>query len=173
MSSTIISFLTTCGDIGQYALPIGVGLHAIYKGHRKEGLALGVSAGIQQIVLDTLKKVIAAPRPYPNHLRLDSFPSGHSAGAFLAVGFLLALDRIYPEKSDKPYLNTAYKTSIFSLALVVAISRYLCRMHWPIDIAAGSSLGLFFGSAASLIPHLINKSRLQICNGNCEKSLLQ
>lgn len=83
MSFAIIPALKVVGDIGQFALPIGVGLHALYKGHREEGVSLGVTAGVQQIVLNVLKSCIEAPRPFPNHLRLDSFPSGHAAAVLI------------------------------------------------------------------------------------------
>ncbi|MES2122375.1 MAG: phosphatase PAP2 family protein [Chlamydiota bacterium] len=152
---TIIPLLTTFGHFAQFALPIGTGLHALYKGYHKEALSLGAVSGIQNIVVKLVKNIISAPRPYPNHLRLNSFPSGHTTGAFLAVGFVLALDFVHSQKSNTPYISTASKACIVALAGIVGLSRHLCRAHWPIDIVAGSFIGMFFGSTGALAPQWI------------------
>lgn len=135
-------FFERLGDVGQYALPLGVGLHALYRGHIKEAMALGLSAAVQQVALFTLKYLIVAPRPFPYGNRLDSFPSGHTAGAFLAIGFVFALDRCHIQRS-----STTYKVCLIALAFFVGLSRILSQNHWPVDVAAGAFLGLFFGVA--------------------------
>lgn len=151
----MISTVTKFGDYGQVALPLGVGVHALYKGHTKEGVALAISAALQQIVLEVLKYSTGVPRPFPHQHRLDSFPSGHTAGAFLAVGFILALDRSKPNSS----INTFYKVAIIALAIIVGLSRYLSNHHFPIDIAVGGLLGISFGVLACYLPHLTLFSR--------------
>lgn len=154
----LIPLLTTFGHVAQYALPIGAGLHALYRGYQKEAFSLGIASGIQNIVVKLIKNTVSAPRPYPHHLRLNSFPSGHATGAFLAVGFVLGLELVHSRTSDRPYLSTASKVGIVSMAILVGVSRYLARMHWPIDIALGSFLGMCFGGASVVVPQ-------QYCKG--------
>jgi membrane-associated phospholipid phosphatase len=137
--------LEILGDIAQYALPTGAALYAIQKGETRAGLSLVLTAAIQQVVLNTLKKYIIAPRPFPNHERLDSFPSGHTAGAFLSVGLISAI----------PCVGKAAKTALLAASLLVGLSRYLCSMHHPIDIAAGCAIGLIFGSLAGCMKRVV------------------
>lgn len=132
------------GHVGQVLLPLGAGLYAYYSGYQKECLALGASAGVMKMALLASKHFIASPRPYPHAMLLDSFPSGHTAGAFLAVGFAFAIDCL----DAKPLFTGTQKAAIFGLALITGISRYVAHMHWPIDIAAGALLGLICGVSA-------------------------
>jgi len=62
-------------------------------------------------------------RAYKAH----SFPSGHATTAF-AIGGLLALG----------LASRAWAAAIVALASVVALSRALVGVHWPLDILAGA-----------------------------------
>lgn len=130
-------FLETVGDITQFALPVGAGLVALaHPEYRKAALSLGVAAGIQKIALLFLKK--AFPRPRPTGTALDSFPSGHTAGAFLAVGFSASI-------LGKEHPATLL---LFTLATVTGVSRHIAKKHWPSDIAFGAVMGIVFSVSA-------------------------
>lgn len=122
------------GDYGQFLIPIVSGVYTLSQGGNGEGVSLVVCTVIQQIVIETLKKVL--PKERPNG-KLGSFPSGHSAGAFLGVGFLAS------QHGLSPMVVTA-----LAGAILVGVSRYHSKNHWPIDILAGASIGLAFGTIA-------------------------
>ncbi len=84
-----------------------------------------------------LKNSIRRPRPkesiigfIPRHKPSDqfSFPSGHTAAAFL---FATLLSAFYPQ----------VMVLAFSIAGLIALSRVLLGVHYPSDIAAGILLG--------------------------------
>lgn len=159
-SSLFIQSLTIFGDVFEFALPVGVGLDALRRGYTQEMFFLSLCAGVQQVLLYTLKSVITAPRPFPNQWQLDSFPSGHTAGAFLAVGFLFAFDYFSRQYAYKPYVSSSCKIVVTLAAALVGISRYLSLMHWPSDVIAGATLGIFFGGAAVVLSFLVKRHKL-------------
>ncbi len=61
-----------------------------------------------------------------------TFPSGHSANAFLFMLFFCMLVR-----------SKAWKFAFFIVALLVAISRIYLSKHFVIDTVAGAALGVF------------------------------
>lgn len=89
-------------------------------------------------------------RPRPCHADLDranllpvpdqySFPSGHTAGAFVFAG---AVTRMFP----------AFALPVWVFACCVGYSRVYNRLHFPADIFAGALLGsLCFLSASFLL----------------------
>lgn len=64
-----------------------------------------------------------------------SFPSGHTAAAFV---FVMMLARFYP----------SLMLPGFVLALMIGASRVLLGVHYPSDIAAGALLGVLASLAA-------------------------
>ncbi|WP_415893484.1 phosphatase PAP2 family protein [Neptuniibacter sp. PT8_73] len=71
-----------------------------------------------------------------------SFPSGHSAAAFV---FASLVAHFYPEFSAVSYV----------LAVAIGMSRVLLGVHYPTDILAGAVLGLSCAATAiTLIPFL-------------------
>lgn len=142
----IIPAIKIAGDIGEYALPIGAALYGAYKDYKRETAFFVHTATLNQIIVKVLKKTIKVPRPFPNERLLTSFPSGHAATAFLAVGFLFALDYVH-----KDSIHPAAKASVVALAVFVCATRYICRFHWATDLVAGAVLGTFFGALAPLI----------------------
>jgi membrane-associated phospholipid phosphatase len=66
-----------------------------------------------------------------------SFPSGHAATAFAAA---VAVALVYP-RLGKPLL---------ALAALVAVSRVYLGVHYVLDVAAGTMLGVAVGVAAAM-----------------------
>jgi undecaprenyl-diphosphatase len=65
----------------------------------------------------------------------SSFPSGHAATAFAAA---VAVALVYP-RLGRPLL---------ALAVVIAVSRVYLGVHYVLDVAAGTLLGIAVGLAA-------------------------
>ena len=61
----------------------------------------------------------------------NSFPSGHTVGAFAIGGVLMLASRSVP-----------LRLVAFFLAIGVACARVLAFRHWPSDVVASASLGL-------------------------------
>jgi len=91
-----------------------------------------------------LKNLIGGPRPAAimpaeqlhvigSQLLSHSFPSGHTATAFLFAGIVLM--------SRRPPLLAAI--AVLSLATLTGLSRIAVGAHWPIDAIAGAAGGWF------------------------------
>jgi len=105
--------------------------------------ALAVTSAALLVTL--LKDVFDRARPPVAHPGLDpigivpasaSFPSGHAATAFAAA---VAVALVYP-RLGRPLL---------ALAVVVAMSRVYLGVHYVLDVAAGTLLGIAVGIAAA------------------------
>lgn len=80
-------------------------------------------------------------RPYDQDVK-TSFPSGHSASAWATA---TSLSYAYGWPLAVP---------TYSAALLTMASRLTDDRHWLSDTIAGATLGLFWGRATSLHPHL-------------------
>ncbi len=130
--------LTSLGDAA-----VALGLLLPFVGRRPRVVLGGVlSALLATLCVQTLKSVLALPRPAavldPGLLRIigpeihtRSFPSGHTATAFVLAGIIvLAL---------RP--SSAWRWGLLSLAAAVGLSRIAVGAHWPLDVLAGAALG--------------------------------
>jgi membrane-associated phospholipid phosphatase len=125
-------------NIGQFLIPVSSGLYALYKGDYIEARRLLIAAAAQKIQLVFLKHLF--PRVRPNGLDHKSFPSSHTAGAFLGVGLSLA-----------KYGLMAPSTLIGLIgAIWVGCSRFFTNHHWPSDVLAGAVIGLINGAIAGI-----------------------
>lgn len=122
------------GDYGQVATPVIGALYAFSKKDWKGCGVLAVMLVVNQIAIDSLKHLTAVTRP---NGKLLSFPSGHTAAAFLGAGFIVK--RYF--KQDTLSLRLLSITSV-ATAIFVGYSRFYCRAHWVSDIVGGASLGL-------------------------------
>jgi membrane-associated phospholipid phosphatase len=118
---------TEIGDIGQVALPAaGFALavaHHDGKGVRELALASATTLG----VVFALKPIINRRRPNGgNH----SFPSGHTASAFMGAAFL------------QVRYGWAYGLPAYAAAAFVGYSRVHAKEHWTTDVLAGGTLGI-------------------------------
>jgi membrane-associated phospholipid phosphatase len=84
----------------------------------------------------------------------DSFPSGHTALAFMAAGFLTStFSTEFPQSRWKaPVIAASY-----SIAMAVGAGRILSGSHFLTDVIAGAAIGSLYGY---LIPHLHARKRI-------------
>lgn len=114
----------------------------------KSALWMGVSLGIQALIVAGVKFSINAKRPIeinPDFVRQipnleihhwQAFPSGHTAVAFFTMGWL-AMN--YP-KHMKHQLKMAGALSL--LALGIGYSRMYLAQHSLVDVCAGATIAL-------------------------------
>lgn len=100
-------------------------------------LALALGFAVELPLYLFLKRAIQRPRPADAQAALNafikpsdrfSFPSGHTAAAFMVAVLVSAW---YPVMAPM----------LFSVALAIGASRVLLGVHYPSDIAAGALLG--------------------------------
>lgn len=84
--------------------------------------------------------------PWLVNLYHDSFPSGHTMGAF---GFFLILNHFMP--ANKWYISLTF----FLLACACAYSRIYLGQHFFSDVVAGSLIGVLFSLLILIFTHFI------------------
>lgn len=135
-----ILLITSLASYVWYILIIGFLLN---KPTRKIGAILAVAMILQYLVNGgVLKHLFARVRPCNVDTTVEllvkrpkgfSFPSGHSAAAFCAVGVL------YGARMKKLLWPS------FILACLIAFSRLYLYVHFPTDVLAGALCGFFIG----------------------------
>lgn len=120
------------------------------------GLAEGLNAGM----VHGLKNVVDYTRPDG---RRRSFPSGHTANAFL--GAHLTFKEF---KDSSPVL--AY--SGYAMALLVAGSRVYKNRHWMADVIAGAGIGILSVELSYLIYFPLRNALARKANTKFSKNLL-
>ena len=117
----------------------GMALAAAVTGRRRLAIAAAIALPVEKAFEVGIKKLRPTPRPLfvqPTVLRDDapvegeSFPSGHAAIAFTAVGLLA------------PHLSTRVTAAACALAGGTALIRVSQGAHHPIDALAGAAMGL-------------------------------
>jgi undecaprenyl-diphosphatase len=83
----------------------------------------------------------------------NSFPSRHSAMAFMSAGFLTSA--FCAEFPDSPWKLSVISAG-YSLAVVISATRILSGNHFLTDILAGAAIGSLYGY---LIPYLHRKPK--------------
>lgn len=119
-------------------------------------LAEGINGGAVQ----WLKKGVHVDRPDG---RPRSFPSGHTANAFLGAHVA------YKEfKDSSPWL--AY--SGYALATMVGVSRIYNNRHWVADVLAGAGIGILSVELSYLIYFPIRNAIAQKVNAKASRNLV-
>ena len=89
------------------------------------------SVGIMATAVNGLKYTVQRPRP--DGSRNNSFPSGHTATAFMTATML------YKEYG---WRSPWFSIGGYTLAAATGVSRILNNKHWMTDIAAGAAIGI-------------------------------
>ncbi len=134
-----VDLLRKFGDIAQWAIPVFALGYANGKGLSSESKQFLVTAAVQQIAIDSIKYLTHIRRP--NGKSLDSFPSGHATAAFFGAGFYLAVS----QTEENQFRKTTIRTTLFFLAALTGLSRYLSKRHWTCDVVFGACMGTCFG----------------------------
>ena len=135
-----ILLITSLANYVWYVLIIGLLLN---KSTRKLGVILALAMILQYLINGgILKHLFARVRPCNVDTTVEllvkrpkgfSFPSGHSAAAFCAVGVL------YGAKIKKLFWP------VLVLAYLIAFSRLYLYVHFPTDVLAGAFCGFAIG----------------------------
>lgn len=129
--------LSRIGMYGAVWLALGVVLAVA---RRRPGTALWTIAAYATATLSASALKAAIPRERPRLPTLvprpgtHSFPSGHAATSFACAALLAAVE---------PRL----RIPLYVLAALIAFSRLEAGVHFPLDVLAGSVLGLVLGGA--------------------------
>lgn len=107
------------------------------------------SASIMGITVNTVKHTVQTPRPdgSNNH----SFPSGHTATAFM---FATMLHKEYG-LTQSPW----YSIGGYSIATATAVSRVMNNKHWLSDIMVGAGIGILSTEIGYFLADLIFKNK--------------
>ena len=134
-------FITNIGDTSA-ALSI---ILAFYAYKQDTAVRLLILAILGTLVIQGMKHFFGVERP---PLALDSnsfhligkaitslsFPSGHTATAFIGAGILAA-----------QYPLTWVKRIVLICAGLIGLSRIMMGVHWPFDVLVGATLGWLIG----------------------------
>ncbi len=130
-------FRTHVDDYLQYAPIVGVivlnatGVKGEHDVVNQAALLIKSELIMAAIVLP-LKKLTAVPRPDTHSL--NSFPSGHTAQAFVAATFL------HKEYGKE---NPLFSVLAYSTATGVGLLRVMNNRHWISDVLVGAGIGIF------------------------------
>ncbi len=137
----VFIFITNSGPIIAGLIPLGFilyGLFAKRKDIRGYGYVIAASYLLSVIISNTLKYVVARPRPftiYPYIEKLSSggsgsFPSGHTSDAFSVA---MAVSLLFPKRS--------VVIPMLLWAMLVGYSRMDLGVHYPSDVLGGVVIG--------------------------------
>jgi len=135
-------FITNLGDTS-IALAI---LLALYNFKEDRGARLLILAIFGTLIIQGLKHLFGIDRPsvvlfgmegynlIGSQVKSPSFPSGHTATAFIGAGILAAQFR---SKQVTQWL--------IGIACLIGLSRMTMGVHWPFDVLVGAALGWLIG----------------------------
>lgn len=108
-----------------------------------------IAVGIMAITVNSLKQAVHKERP--DRSNSHSFPSGHTATAFMLATML-----------HKEYGQTRspfYSIAGYSLATATALSRQLNNKHWFSDVLTGAGIGILSTELGYYLADLIFKDK--------------
>lgn len=106
------------------------------------------SAAIMATVVNSIKYTAHVQRPDGSNYK--SFPSGHTATAFMTA---MMMHKEYGDRS--PW----YSISAFTVAAVTGVSRQLNNRHWISDVLAGAGIGILSTELGYYLADLIFKDK--------------
>ncbi|HYN19611.1 MAG TPA: phosphatase PAP2 family protein [Thermoanaerobaculia bacterium] len=148
-SDFLTRFMKTLTHLGDTSTWVVVGLALALSGGNGPRLAalLALGATIAVLTSQVLKRLCCRPRPSSSiggfaslteNPDAFSFPSGHTAAAF-GIAVALAGE------------GSALGALTLTLASGIAISRVYLGAHYPLDVAAGTLVGVLAGLTARLV----------------------
>jgi undecaprenyl-diphosphatase len=141
--------LSRVGTLGVVWVVIAVALAVLW---RRPWLLVGVVAAdlIADLLAELGKQIVHRHRPFVTQLgaktSTHSFPSGHSATSFACATMLAAA-------------SPRLRVPAYVLAALIAFSRLYNGDHFPLDVLAGSVLGLLVATALLRLGAIRRRSR--------------
>lgn len=108
----------------------------------------GLSAAIMATTVNGLKYTVQRPRP--DGSANNSFPSGHTATAFMTATML---------HKEYGWRSPWFSIGGYTVATVTGVSRILNNKHWMTDIAAGAAIGIGSVHLAYYLTDLLFKEK--------------
>lgn len=157
------SYQQTWDDYTQYApAAVMLGLKACgVKGMSSWGKMLtasAASAGVMAIAVNGLKYTVKRPRP--DGASHNSWPSGHTATAFMTASLL---------HKEYGWRSPWYSIGAYTVATATGLSRILNNRHWFTDILAGAAIGIGSVELGYFISGLIFRNDERHINEGYEK----
>lgn len=156
----------TIDDFSQYAPAVSVyALNAFdVKGKnnmRDRSVILVTSYAIMATTVLSLKSIVHEERP--DGSSNNSFPSGHTATAFMGAEFL------WQEYKDK---SIWYGITGYAVATGTGLFRIYNNRHWLTDVAAGAGIGILSTKIAYWINPYITKKLFKSSSENKSTSMI-
>ncbi len=135
---------------------------------RKVAVLCLIALFITDIVVISLKYVVAEPRPFLTLSNVNllmtvngnSFPSGHTASSFTAAT-IIGLKYHLKSKGWKYWL--IYPLLIF--AILIGFSRIYIGVHYPYDVVFGALIGIVFAIIVLKYEYGILHNKIAVCLG--------
>lgn len=132
---------------------------------RKVAVLCLIALFITDIIVISLKYVVAEPRPFLTLSNVNllmtangnSFPSGHTASSFTAAT-IIGLKYHLKSKGWKYWL--IYPLLIF--AILIGFSRIYLGVHYPYDVVFGALLGIVFAIIVLKYEYIILHNKIAI-----------
>lgn len=106
------------------------------------------SAGIMAVAVNSLKYSVKSMRP--DGSTRNSFPSGHTATAFMAATMM---------HKEYGWRSPWYSVGAYALATATGVSRILNNRHWMSDVLAGAGIGIMSVELGYYLTDLIFKDK--------------
>lgn len=128
---------------------------------KDKSIILGTSFLIMSTVVTGLKNITKVERP--DGTSNNSFPSGHTATAFMGAEFL------YQEYKD---VSIWYGVSGYAVASFTGAFRMYNNRHWFTDVAAGAGIGILSAKAGYWLFPTVNKLFASKSNPNKKSAFI-
>ncbi|MFQ6010296.1 MAG: phosphatase PAP2 family protein [Candidatus Aenigmatarchaeota archaeon] len=144
------SFFLVITNFGSLAFWLLLAPAFLIRRDKKSFIALSIAVILSSAAAYILKYLFAMPRPSSGRILVQEtapgFPSAHAANAFAGAAVLSKLHK-------------GFTFALYALAVLVAISRVYIGAHYPLDIIAGSLIGIAIGLLVMRLPldRMVNK----------------